>query len=395
MQRRGQRAGHRLMALGAALLAASAAAGQPARADGDGERYVLRGELGEELDSNAHRTENVAGAIYVAPVSSPVTRVVLTGLLADNVAPGQDLAVSATLAGKLFSAAGARDEDVAIAQNALTWRWTLSPRAALAATGTYYEAFQRESQPLSNDRRDFRSLAPAARLGVAVGEGAEVGVGLGYRLFVFKPDRDFDFGAPTAGVDLRWARESADGGAEWEVLGDAAYERRAFAGPALVACPSDPGGVSCPPAVGTDLRTDNFLVARLQLARTGRVLVGGGYALQYNASNSFGETVMRHFVTARFAASLPGGLYVTARAELLLARYRDPVIVAQGNDVGRPFISIEDENRSSVRVDLSRNLTDRLQLIARYTFYANELGASQGTYRRQTALLSLAFTVEK
>jgi hypothetical protein len=59
----------------------------------------------------------------------------------------------------------------------------------------------------------------------------------------------------------------------------------------------------------------------------------------------------------------------------------------QTNDIDR-------ENRSSVRVDLSRALTERLQLVARYTAYLNELG-SVGRYHRQTALLSLAITLDK
>ena len=47
--------------------------------------------------------------------------------------------------------------------------------------------------------------------------------------------------------------------------------------------------------------------------------------------------------------------------------------IAAGNSFSS-VESIEDENRSSVRVDLSRELGERLRLIARYTFYANELG---------------------
>ena len=127
------------------------------------------------------------------------------------------------------------------------------------------------------------------------------------------------------------------------------------------------------------------------------MLLGAGYALHVNLSNSFGETVTRHFVTARFAAALPLDLFVSARAEILFARYADEVVVAQaeGAAAGRAFVSIEDENRNNARVELSRGLGDRLQLIARYTFYANELGSGDVTYRRQTALLSLAFLFEK
>ena len=62
---------------------------------------------------------------------------------------------------------------------------------------------------------------------------------------------------------------------------------------------------------------------------------------------------------------------------------------------GRLFVNIEDENRSSVRVDLSREISEGLRALVRYTLYANELGSSGGSYRRHTLLLSLAFTFDK
>jgi hypothetical protein len=105
--------------------------------------------------------------------------------------------------------------------------------------------------------------------------------------------------------------------------------------------------------------------------------------------------VTRHFVTLRFATPLPLGLYLAARGELLISRYLHPIFVGQLNVQGLTYLSIDDENRSSVRVDLSRALGDRLQLLARYTLYVNELGASgaAGHFRRQTALLSLSFAL--
>ena len=49
-----------------------------------------------------------------------------------------------------------------------------------------------------------------------------------------------------------------------------------------------------------------------------------------------------------------------------------------------------------MRIDLSRDLSDSLRLVARYTFYANEIvQASQISYRRQTLLLSVTGTLEK
>ncbi len=138
-------------------------------------------------------------------------------------------------------------------------------------------------------------------------------------------------------------------------------------------------------------------MTHLDLQRVGHVLIGAGYAFHYNLSNSYGETVMRHFVTARFAAPLPGGFTLAVRGELIYGHYtqRVPIgTVAVGNSFSS-VESIEDENRSSVRVDLSRDLTERLRLVARYTFYVNELGNPSISYQRQTILLSVMGTVEK
>jgi hypothetical protein len=358
------------------------------------ERYVLRAELGPEIDTNAHRTERVKAADVPNPaaVVSPLARAVLSGSLHDIVADGQQVAVSATIAGKVFEKEAARGEDVAIAETSAVWRATLGERGALALTGAYYEAFQRAvvDPDYVSERRDFRSLTGTLRLSRALAEHIELGGGGGYRLFLYKADRSYDFQSPSASVDLRWAREAADGSADWEATARASYERRAFAGKALVGevtgCPIMTQ--ACVVATSPDARVDQLFTGAFDVARTGAVLLGAGYTLLFNRSNSFGETVTRHFFTARFAADLPLGLALAARVEVLLARYA-------AQNAGRSFLTYEDENRSSARVDLSRDLTERLQLIARYTFYTNELAATSVTYRRQTALLSLAFTLEK
>jgi hypothetical protein len=379
---------------GLALLAAPRAHAQDAD---DRERYTLRAELGSEYDSNAHRTETVAGVTNAPVVASPLARAVVSGTFYDVIAPGHEIALSASAAGKLFAAADARGEDVGIAESGLLWRAALGQRTTFALSGAYYEAFQRAaaapdagaSATQDSAHHDFRSLTPSARLGLRVAPGLDLGAGGGYRLFVFKPARDFDFHAPMASVDARWARESSDGGADWEATLRGAFERRTFAGSPLVgassACPVGP----CPPSFGAGTRVDTFVTGGFDLARTGAVLLGGGYAVHVNSSNSFGSTATRHFASARFAAALPLELYLAARSELLLAaRYADPA-------AGRAFLSIEDENRSHVRAELSRNLTPELQLIARYTFYFNPLGGSLAAYTRHTALLSLAFALEK
>jgi len=367
-----------------------------AEAPADTEHYLLRAELGTEYDSNAHRVEQLTGTGNDA-VGSFLQRFVVTGHLLDQAAPGHAVAVTATAAAKVFDAPPARSETVAIAQSSLVWRAAIGARTSLTPAGTYYEAFQNwapEGDP-AGERRDFRSLSPTLELRTSLSDRADVGFAAGYRWLVFKPDRDFDFAGPTAAINLRWLYD-ADGASDWEARAAAALEHRTFGGPVQVGgCSQD--GLPCP---GTATRVDDFLVAQAEVTRTGRILLGAGYAFQHNASNSFGETLLRHIVTARIAAALPLGLYMAARADLLFVSYRDSIPIAQAAAMPQAaaastYASIEEENRSSARVDLSRDIGDRLRALIRYTFYANELGASVGQYRRHTLLLSLSFAFEK
>ena len=136
---------------------------------------------------------------------------------------------------------------------------------------------------------------------------------------------------------------------------------------------------------------DQFFTGQLDVTRTGSVLVGAGYALQWNRSNSYAESLIRHVGSVRFTAPLPLGIYLAARAELVYATYPQKVAIAVGGPSGQVSASIEEETRSQVRAELSRDLTAGLQLVGRYSFYANALG--QGQYRRQTGMLSLVYTL--
>jgi hypothetical protein len=151
-----------LAAVSIAFGAGGARAQDSAEEPADHEHYQLRAELGTEYDSNAHRVEQFATSQSVL-VASFLQRFVVIGQLVDQIAPRQAIAVAATAAAKIFDAAAARSETVAIAQSSLMWRLALGPRTSLAPSGNYYEAFQSwgpEGDP-AGERRDFRSLAPA------------------------------------------------------------------------------------------------------------------------------------------------------------------------------------------------------------------------------------------
>jgi hypothetical protein len=379
-----------------ACAATAARAQDVGEAPPESEHYLVRAEVGTEYDSNAHRVEQIASSGSDV-VGSFLQRFVLTGHLVDQVAPRHAVAVTATAAAKIFDAPAARSETVAIAQSSLVWRAAVGTHTWLAPAAAYYEAFQSwgpEGDP-AGERRDFRSLSPTLELRTALSDRADLTVAPGYRWLVFKPDRDFDFSGPTAAVNLRWLYDS-DGGSDWEARAGAVLEHRLFGGPAQVGhCGQDDL-----PCAGTATRVDDFFTAQTEATRTGRILLGAGYAFQHNGSNSFGETLIRHVATARSAAALPLGLYLAARVDLLFVSYRDPIPVVQAarpaqTGPAQTYASIEEENRSSARVDLSRDIGDRVRALIRYTFYGNELGNNTGTYRRHTLLLSLSFAFEK
>jgi hypothetical protein len=358
----------------------------------DDERYTLRAEAGLEYDSNPHRLEIITGTPTPLIAGSPLERVVLTGSLFDVVAAGQALTLGATAAAKLFQTDDARSENVAIAQSSGAWRLSIDEHTRFVASAAYYEAFQAASaDPLRDaERRDFRSIAPLLQIGRAFADAFDASAGVGWRFLVWKPDRDFDFSGPTATLDLRWLGPSSPA-ADWEADASAGFEHRAFGGPALaLASTCSPAGLPCP---GPSLRVDDFITSRIEVTRTARTLVGVGYAFHYNRSNSYGETVTRHFATVRLALPLPFDFTLAARAELLYASYRDSIPVT--GIAGNQFVGIDYESRSSAQVDLSRPLGDHLRLYARYTAYFNELGSASGSYNRQTVLMSLAYTQEK
>ena len=100
-----------------------------------------------------HRTEIIDGIANAPIVGSPLARVALNGHLADVVADGQQVAVSATLAGKVFTAPAARDEDVLLAATSARWRMAVGEKSGLGLQALYYEAFQRASSDPADARR--------------------------------------------------------------------------------------------------------------------------------------------------------------------------------------------------------------------------------------------------
>jgi hypothetical protein len=340
-----------------------------------------RVEAGAEYDSNPGRAEEVDGGPERRVIGgSPLGRLVASGELAAGFGESQLLSLSAGVAGKAFTHQDARGENVVVGEAAGSYGGALGGRVRFSIGGSYYDVFQARRP----ESRDFRSLAPFARLELAVGEGGTLGAGAGYRSFTYKPDPSFDFAGPTGVLDYRhlWPGAGPDA-ADWEMAAVVSAEARGFSGTRCTgvdACPA-------PPEAG--LRRDQFVVAQMEATRAGGFLLGAGVSGHLNVSNSYGESLLRGLVHARGVLLLPLSFSLSGRAELVLTRYRESVPLAR-NLAGQPFVSIEDESRSTVRLELVRPLGPHVDLGLRYTLYGDELAAGPVHYRRQTGLFFLA-----
>jgi hypothetical protein len=355
----------------------------------DSPRYDLRVELGTEYDSNPDRAEQIANVAPTLPPAgpSPLARLVASGNWASGLGQSGGLALSGALAGKRFFDQDARGDDVLIAQTGANGTLRVAGRTTLGLAGSYYDAFQRG--PV--DRRDFRSLVPTLRIEQGFAKTAQLTLGGGYRWFTFKPDDNFSFAGPTAFLTVRqmYPGNLELGEADWEWTAGGSLEWRGFEG---LAC----SNATCTPASSSPPdRLDRFWIGHVELTRTTAFLLGAGAALHLNQSNSYGEGLVRGVFHLRTVVPLPWALSLSSRADLVATHYWNSVLLAQDPNAGAPLVSIEDENRSTLRIELARPLAQGFEIGARYVFYSSFPSRGSVDYRRQTALLYLAVFDER
>jgi hypothetical protein len=353
----------------------------------EGLAYGLRLEAGAEQDSNPSRLEQVEGSSEREIVAASALRLVAGADVLAASAGGHSLSAAVELAGKRFFQPEARSEDLLVTDARAGADAALGRRTRLGASLQLYDVFQR-AQALP-DARDFRSLAPALRLDRWLGP-ARLGLGAGWRWFVFKPERTFDFSGPTAFAGYRQGVAPALGepGAEWDWGLSAAFESRRYTS---VRCASPS---PCPPPPPGPERSDGFLTLAADVNRTGDALLGAGAVFQWNESNSYGESLQRLVLHLRVVVLLPLQLSLAGRAELAASRYAEAVPVGQ-TVMGGSFISIEEEGRSTLRVELARPLGRWAEAGARYTFWTNALHAGPVLYQRHNVLLFVALVLGK
>ena len=359
-------------------------------------KLVLKLELGPEYDSNANRAEVVDGMpVKDAPTGSFLARTTARGSLTwrrgINV-----LRATGLIGGKVFLNPAVQDQNTIVGQLGVEDRVRAARWLELGVAGEYYDAAQQtvvtDCSTVSCDRhRDFRSGAALGRISFLDDPGELTFTG-GYRGFVWKPDPQFDFqaGQVTALAAVRLYAGPADKEHEIDLVASYHLERRLYSGLQEVnACAPNGLDPSCI-HVGSEHRADWFHEGFFELTWVRVVLLSAAYGLQVNQSNSFGQSLLRHVVSAKLAARLPWQLYLTVKGQLFVNR---SVLLADPVN-SQSLTSIEDENRNAFIVDLERPIGKTgVAVQARYSVYTNELGASTTHFLRHVGYLGVSYRV--
>jgi hypothetical protein len=360
-------------------------------------KLALRLELGPEYDTNANRAEVVAGAQNSdQPTGSALIRTTARGTLAWSRGVSL-LRLSVGGGAKVFLNPDVYDQTTFVGQLGADERLRVSDHVDLGLAGDYYDATQLDVRaptcPGCLRHRDFRTGTVAPRI-TFVDDAGYLALSAGYRGFEWKPDANFNFQAAQAravgSAHILGGRAGREN--EWDLTGAYLLERRWFDGRADVNLCRDKIDYSCV-LPGNDARADWFHEASLDASFLGPLLVALGYAVQLNLSNSFGFSLIRHIFTLKLGYRLPWQIYATAKAQLFVTSYFDPVLLAPPT-VTVSTNNIEDENRNSLIVDLERPVGKLgLSVELRYSLYTNELSASPASFLRQVVYLGLSYRV--
>jgi hypothetical protein len=367
----------------AVALATVALCGTSAPVVARGEGFSARLESGAEYDSNPTRVETLDGVPATRGiVPSAALRLALTADLDLAFADRWFFSAGGGLAGRRLVDPAAQGEDLLVTEGRTALSRSLAQGWLLGAQAGYYDVNQRADS--LEDARDFRSLSPGARLWGPL-LGGRFSLGAGWRWFQFKPAPSLDFMGPTLALGFRRNPVfTIDGAAEWDWGVSAAVERRGFAG---LDC-SDPAACNGQPAQ----RRDHFFMFDADVTRTGDQLIGAGVSVHDNRSNWAGESLWRLAAHLRLVWLLPLQLSLAARGELVFTRYDDAVAIGHDATTGA-FVTIEEEGRSTARIDLSHPLGDRVEAGLRFTWYVQSPGSAPLHFSRQLYLLYLAFAL--
>ncbi|MFL5319465.1 MAG: hypothetical protein ACJ790_07390 [Myxococcaceae bacterium] len=257
-------------------------------------------------------------------------------------------------------------EDLLVQAATLEAAYGVSENASVGVIGT---AKDRRDRGESRDYSDFAALGyvdfyPDPRLDLRLRGGAH--------RFIYQPHFSYSFGAPEGGASLSWRFDKRHSMFVFGEYGDRTYSGfQRFTD----------GTIS-----ETSRRHDSAISAGAGYEFKGGFRFRIDYAYFELSSNSFGETNIRHRVSAMFATRLFWRVNLIAQGALQLTRYPDGVFLSP------EIVLVQDEeNSNSISVKLVRPITDRLDAELRYALYQYRLPLNDLAYLRQVGWVGLSF----
>jgi hypothetical protein len=353
----------RRVAVAAAVVAsASAAAASP---------WTITGEAGAEIDDNVQRVETGPG-LDTAPITSPVIRLgARTDKRGDLFGGAYSLALSDLT--RIALNPDVPTEDVTLVGGDVRWVHPLGDRPV----GLGFGAFGLDDFPLDDKygARTFRNLGADALFTAHDGDERRFTLAFGEREFVYKPPTEpahlYDYTGPAINARLDVALwHTAEHTRGLDLAATVGFESRAYTARAYAnACP--PGQQADPNCDAATLlaRHDRVTRAGVELTYSGREILQVGYQFELIDSNSFGNSFARHRIMASGTVGI-GKVYVSLLAILQLDQYLDGLLV-ESDLVNQSFANIEDENRSSAQLHVTRAVSPHWSLEGRAAYWRN------------------------
>jgi hypothetical protein len=384
----------KIIAAAVVMLAAGPAGAEP--------DWSLQLEGGSEYDSNIHRLEVREGE-DVEVEAAPLARAGVRHRLSWRRVATERLSLASAGGLKLFATEEGQGENVAIVSSDGSYEWNLRGRGALVGLhGNYYDAIPVDfaDQGATYRGRNFRTASGEVSGGLIGDGGHRVSARVGYRTFEYKPDPLFDWSGDHYSLyyQTTWWRGDPDSDADAASIDlHAGYrvERRGYQASARTSSCADEDAADPLCSAGTRLlRSDLNHSIGTELIYTGERIYSARYELQVNDSNSHGESLVRQRFRLGLTTELWREVYLTAEATVLLNLYLDPLLLAR-DEQATTFVSIDEENRNSLSLHLSRPIAERWALEARYAIYSNEFTNDELSFRRQTGYLGAVYRYDE
>jgi hypothetical protein len=346
--------------------------------------WTLRMESGAEADSNVTRTEDTPTAAAVGRLGARIDY--------HDALLGGRYAVQVSSLARMVMSARNKEESVMLGVGELRWLHPIG--GASLAAGVHLTAADSFGMLVPIGARTYRNLGGDALLMLSHSEDHRLMLGVGGRDFWYKPHGPelpahmFDWRGPVANARLDtvlW--HTPDRTRSLELAAMLGFEARSYDSVARFNCAPDGSGNSCP-MDSTLRRRDRYQRGDVELTWTGAVVATGSYQLTVVDSNSYGQSLIRQRISAAATMEVVPALLVSATATLQIDQFPEGVQVS--DLLHQELTSLEDENRSSLQVLITRALSTAWSLEVRGAIW-RDFGTAGASFGRELAYAGVLY----